>query len=45
MKKMVGFRLEEDVRDLLSIYCIKNKTSVQILFEEYVRKLLLEEHK
>jgi len=45
MNNMVGFRLEEDVRDSFSIYCIQHKTSVQILLQEYVEKILREDKK
>lgn len=40
MKKVIGFRLEEEVIDQLKIYAINSKTTVQKLLEEYVLKIL-----
>ncbi|KKQ05055.1 MAG: hypothetical protein US15_C0036G0002 [Candidatus Moranbacteria bacterium GW2011_GWF1_36_4] len=40
MKKIIGFRLDEEVSDKLKIYAIENKTTVQKLLEDYVFKIL-----
>ena len=40
MKKIIGFRLDEEVSEQLKIYAIQNKTTIQKLLEDYVLKLL-----
>jgi hypothetical protein len=43
MKKIIGFRLDEEVSNKLKIYAINNKTTIQKLLEDYVNQLLLVE--
>ncbi len=40
MKKIIGFRLEEDIYRKLKLYCINNNTNIQKLFESFVNNLL-----
>jgi len=44
MKKVIGFRLEEEISDQLKIYALNNKTTVQKLLEDYVLKILKDEN-
>lgn len=43
-RKLVSFRLDEDIRTKLKIFALKNKTSVQEILESYILQLL-EQHK
>ena len=40
MKKIIGFRLDEEVSNELKIYAINNKTTIQKLLEDYVFQIL-----
>jgi len=39
-KKIVGFRLEEEISIKLKMYAAENKTTVQKILEDYVLELL-----
>jgi hypothetical protein len=39
-RKLIGFRLDEEIAKQLQIYAIENNTSIQKLLEDFVKQLL-----
>lgn len=44
-KKMIATRIDEETHEGIRIYCIKKKTSVQQLVEEYIELVLKADEK
>lgn len=44
-KKLVGFRLEEEISIKLKMHALENKTTIQKILEDYVLELLKKERR